>query len=79
MQKFAFLRTWPYSKHILDKGHVLRNANFCIQRQIKNFTRNDLPNLLLVCTTTYVYQSIKLLKHTLDNQETLKNTMKNKK
>ena len=54
MQKFAFLRTWPYSKHILDKGHVLRNANFCIQRQIKNFTQNDLPNLLLVCTTTYV-------------------------
>ena len=48
MHKFAFLKTWPYSKDIYEKGHVLRNANFCIPREIKNFTRNDSPNLLLV-------------------------------
>ena len=28
------------------------NANFCTQRQIKNFMRNDFPNSLLVSTTT---------------------------
>ena len=53
MQKFAFLKTWPCSKDIYGKGHVLRNAKFCIQRKIKNFTRNDFPNLLQLCTATY--------------------------
>ena len=38
MQKFAFLRTLPFSHMSLEQGHVFRNANFCTQRQIKNFT-----------------------------------------
>ena len=33
--------------------HVVRNANFHIKRQIKNFTQNDSPNLLLVYTASY--------------------------
>ena len=53
MHKFAFLKTWPCSKNIYERGHVLRYAKFCIQRQIKNFTRNDFPKLLFLCTATY--------------------------
>ena len=63
MQNFAFLKTWPYSKDIYAKGHVLRNANFCIQRQIKNFTQNDYPNLLLVYTATYEQKAVSLVDH----------------
>ena len=40
MRKFAFLTTWPFSYMCLEKGHVLRNVIFCIQRQIKNFTQD---------------------------------------
>ena len=54
MQNFASLKTWPYSKDVQEKNHVLKNANFCIPGKIKNFTQNDFPNLLLVCTATYV-------------------------
>ena len=53
MQKFAFLKTWPYPKDNKERGYVLRNAKFCIQREIKNFIRNDFPNLLFLCTATY--------------------------
>ena len=53
MQNFASLKTWPYSKDVQEKNHVLKNANFCIPGKIKNFTQNDFANLLLVCTTTY--------------------------
>ena len=58
MQNFAFLKTWPHFKDISEKGHILRNANYCIPREIKNFTRNNFPNLLLVCTATYGFRKI---------------------
>ena len=45
MQKFAFLRTWPYSYMSLE--YVFKNANFCIQRQIKNFTQDKLRKFLI--------------------------------
>ena len=53
-KNFAFLRTWPFSYMSLEQGHVLWNAKFCIQRQIKNFTRNDFSNSLFLCTVTYL-------------------------
>ena len=44
LHKFAFLRTWLFFYVCLEKGHVLRNANYCIQKQIKNFTHNKSRN-----------------------------------
>ena len=33
---------------------ILRNANFWVPKEVKNFTRNVFPNLLLMCTATNV-------------------------
>ena len=38
MQNFAFWKTWHQSKHFWETGHVLRNAKFCIQKEIWFFT-----------------------------------------
>ena len=35
---FAFWKTWHQSKHFWETGHVLRNAKFCIQKEIWFFT-----------------------------------------
>ena len=50
--------------------HVVRNANFHIKRQIKNFTQNDSPNLLLVYTASYsirISSFFKFFTNFLDN------------
>ena len=55
MQNFAFWKTWHQSKHFWETGHVLRNAKFCIQREIWIFTWQDLMffvQFLVACYAT---------------------------
>ena len=51
--KMEKLKTWPFSKFILDQGHVLGNANFDPGKQICDFASNQSFFLRLKMTIVF--------------------------